>query len=181
MKLEMQALETIAKTREYLDYVEDHINNVSRAWEEVMAATQGNGDFPINYDDYRYHTLCGEVAAHDLSKLSPEEFVQYRLMFYPTEAEKKESTPQGFDEAWKHHWKNNHHHWEKWTTTNYYGPYEEEIHCTHMVIDWLAMSYRFGDTPREYYEKNKDKIELPEWAVKYIYQLFDSLEENKKL
>ena len=32
----MQAIEAIAKTREYLDYVERHINNVARAWGEVM-------------------------------------------------------------------------------------------------------------------------------------------------
>jgi hypothetical protein len=47
-----------------------------------------------------------------------------------------------------------------------------------MVIDWLAMSYEFGDTPRSYYEKNREKIELPEWAVKYITELFTDLEAN---
>ena len=172
----MQAIEAIAKTREYLDYVERHINNVARAWGEVMEAMKRSGDYPIWLDDYRYEGLKGEVERHDLSKLSSEEFVQYRLKFYPTEGEKREDSQRAFDEAWQHHWENNHHHWERWPGTNYFNPYEPEIHCTHMIIDWLAMSYEFGDTPREYYEKNKGNIELPEWAEKYIYDLFDDLE-----
>jgi hypothetical protein len=177
--LSMQALEAVAKTRDYLDYVERHINNVAKAYDQITVAMERTGGFPVIYDDYRWHALREEVQRHDLSKLSPEEFVQYRLMFYPTESEKKESAQRGFDEAWQHHWENNHHHWEKWAGTDYHNPYEPEIHCTHMVIDWLAMSYEFGDTPRAYYEKNREKIELPGWAVDYINDLFDALDNQK--
>ena len=175
----MQALETIAKTREYLDYVERHINNVARAWEEVMAAME-RGSYPISYDDFRYNGLREEVARHDMSKLSADEFVQYRRCFYPTAAEKEKDPRPPLGDAWEHHKKENAHHWENWTAADkkVSSPYDLEIHCTHMVIDWLAMSYEFGDTPRSYYEKNREKIELPEWAVKYITELFTDLEAN---
>ena len=49
-----------------------------------------------------------------------------------------------------------------------------------MVVDWLAMSYEFGDTPRSYYKKNKSRIKLPNWAVEYINELFDMLEGKSK-
>lgn len=178
----MQALEAISKTREYLDYVERHINNVARAWQEVMAAMEKNGGYPIHYDDFRWQVMKAEVEHHDISKLSSSEFVQYRQKFYPTknEAEATDKTEQkkAFDDAWEHHWKCNSHHWENWTRRiNESSPYDAEIHCTHMVIDWLAMSYEFGDTPRSYYERNKERITLPEWAVKYINQIFDDLKK----
>lgn len=174
--LPMKALEVIAKTREYLDYVERHINNVARAYEELMTAMERVGTFPVSYDDSQYCWLRDEVMNHDVSKLSEEEFVAYRAMFYPTEEEKKSSVQGSFNTAWEHHWQNNSHHWENWTTKDYYHPHQSSVHCTHMVIDWLAMSYEFGDTPRSYYEKNKDRIKLPEWAVNYINELFDALE-----
>ncbi len=42
-----------------------------------------------------------------------------------------------------------------------------------MIFKEIAMSMKFGDTAREYYEKNKDKIKIPEWAEKMIYDIFD--------
>ena len=37
----------------------------------------------------------------------------------------------------------------------------------------IAMGYEFGDTVKEYYENNKDKIILPEWAIKEMYKIFE--------
>ena len=37
----------------------------------------------------------------------------------------------------------------------------------------IAMGYEFGDTAKEYYENNKDKIILPEWAIKEMYKIFE--------
>jgi hypothetical protein len=37
----------------------------------------------------------------------------------------------------------------------------------------MAMGYEFGDTAQEYYENNKDKIFLPEWAIKEMYKIFE--------
>jgi len=48
-----------------------------------------------------------------------------------------------------------------------------------MVLDWMAMGYKFGDTAQEYYEKNKEKIKIPSWAVDFIYQIFDRIKVKK--
>ena len=37
------------------------------------------------------------------------------------------------------------------------------------------MGFEFGDTAKGYYEKNKDKINLPEWAIELIYTIFDCI------
>jgi hypothetical protein len=44
-----------------------------------------------------------------------------------------------------------------------------------MVIDWMAMGIKFNDTAQSYYEKNKDKIDLPEKGVKFIYEIFEKV------
>ena len=46
-----------------------------------------------------------------------------------------------------------------------------------MVLDWMAMGYKFGDTAQEYYEKNKDKIALPNIAIPFMYETFERLYE----
>jgi|TARA_R110002167_G_scaffold150637_2_gene344385 hypothetical protein len=179
----MQALELIKKTREYLDYVERHINNVARAWKEIQKKCPNES---IIYDDDMFHSLDNEVERHDLSKLSIEEFVQYRERFYPTEGEVDAATlavgrgslvsDRSFTEAWENHKNLNPHHWQNWVAIPKVCNRTQVVHCTHMVIDWLAMSYEFGDTPRSYYDKNKEHIKIPEWAHVYVNELFTLIE-----
>jgi len=167
----METLCLIKKTREYLDYIEIHIRNVIRAWVELQDKCK---DMRFIHDDYVFHSIDSEVTLHDKSKLSEAEFVQYRKAFYPLADEPK----YDMTSAWEHHKKNNLHHWESWTKNiSLWGnnPYKWEIHCVHMVIDWMAMGYKFGDTAQEFYEKNKGKIILPSYAVDFIYQIFKRL------
>ena len=165
----MKALELINKTREYLDYLEDHILNVQKAWTELQLKCK---DMRFIYDDFVYNWIDGEVEAHDLSKLSEFEFVQYRKAFYPT------TTEPEFDgsQAWEHHKLQNSHHWENWTKKQSPNPYEWEVHCVHTVIDWMAMAYKFNDSARKYYENNREEIKLPDYAIDFIYKIFKRIE-----
>ena len=166
----MQALELINKTREYLNYLEEHILYVQKAWADIQVKCR---DMRFVYDDFVYNWIGMEVQQHDISKLGPEELVQYRRQFYPLSDREKGA---GFDAAWEHHKRFNPHHWENWTKETYTDPFEWEVHCVHMVIDWTAMGYKFGDTAKEYYEKNKHKIDLPDYAEDFIYEIFKRLE-----
>lgn len=165
----MKIFEQIQKTREYLNYIEEHVKNVQKAWTEIQEKC--NDMFFIQNDSY-YEDIGTEVQGHDLSKMSESEFIQYRKAFYPTCDEPK----YDMSEAWEHHKKNNPHHWETWTKQYSQVSHQSVVNCIHMVIDWMAMSYKFGDTPRSYYEKNKDRIELPDEGIKLIYQIFERLE-----
>ena len=47
------------------------------------------------------------------------------------------------------------------------------------IVDWMAMGYEFGDTAKEYYEKMKDEINFPDWAIKLMYEIFDCVYQEK--
>ncbi len=161
----MEGLELIAKTREYLDYLEQHLLNVRKAWLVVQRTCC---HLQFIHDDYIWSRIDRQVAAHDVSKLSKEEFTQYRQRFYPTEDEEEVE----LGSAWEHHRDNNMHHWETWTKE---PATENQVHCVHMAIDWIAMGFAQGDTAREYYESNAERIKLPGWAVTLINQIFDAV------
>ena len=48
------------------------------------------------------------------------------------------------------------------------------------LVDWIAMGFKFNDTAKGYYEKNKSGIELPEWAIELMYKIFDCIYPDKK-
>lgn len=162
-------LEKIQKFREYLDYVEEHYNNVQKAW-KLMQEKCKNMNFV--YDDWLFLQIDAMVKNHDISKLSEEEFTQYRQFFFPTKSEQKNK--ELFNKAWEHHKIENDHHWQTWTSENF-NKNLQEIALVHNIIDWVAMGLKFGDTARDYYEKNKNEIKIPDWAEKYIYQIFDCI------
>jgi hypothetical protein len=166
----MKALELIVRTREYLNYLEEHIGNVSRAWKELQEKCK---DMRFISDDFVFFGIDAHIKSHDLSKLGEYELAQYRRKFFPVDKEIQE--PEEIAGAFQHHYDNNSHHWQNWTKSIEKTPYDHECHCVCMVVDWMAMGYKFSDTAQAYYEKNKDNIELPEWAVNFIYEIFTRL------
>lgn len=167
--------EEILKTQEYLNYLKEHYDNVQKAWAIIQCKCQ---DKPFDFliDDYKYFTLDMEIKRHDQSKLSTAEFVPYRRKFFPTQYEKEneqEVINFMFDKAWEHHKANNNHHWEDWTKKSCPGTYPNDTtYVVHNICDWMAMSMKFGDTAQSYYEKNKDKIFIPQWAEDLMYEIF---------
>lgn len=171
--LGMQGLKLVKVTRDWLNHIEEHLLNVEKAFREVEVKCK---DMRVIYNDYYYHLLRQDVINHDLSKFSKEEFTAYRGHFFQVAGFDTKWLNGSFSDAWEHHKKHNPHHWENWTKKKYYEPNLWEVDAMHMVIDWLAMSYRIGDTPRAYYEKNKDKIKLPDYGIDFIYDVFKRLE-----
>lgn len=166
-------IEEIKKTRQYLNYLEEHYNNVQKAWKEIQVKLNGKFIAPIS-DDYKWWQLDSQIKTHDFSKLSKEEFVQSRINFYPTDEEIRQAehlgvkagTFNGYEMAWENHKKHNSHHHETVKT---------DIDVVHMIVDWLAMSYKFNDTPKQYYEANKKDMKLKDWMHNYINEIFDLL------
>ena len=170
----MEGLKHIGKIREYCDYLEEHLLNVDRAWKTLQVVLKHKN---IVYDDFLYFTIDGIIREHDVSKFSPEEFIQYQRQFFPVGEEPEKSA---LAKAWEHHKAYNPHHWETWPTSPEHFPNEHFCHLVCMICDWMAMGMKFGDTAEEYYEKNKDKIALPRWAVKFIHEIFDSLRKESE-
>ncbi len=168
--------EEIKKTNEYLEYLREHYDNVQKAWRIIQEKGDGKG-FDFLYDDFKFHTLDMEILVHDRSKLSKFEFVQYRKKFFPTQCEKEnqqEKIKQEFTKAWEHHKANNNHHWEHWSKDAFIAHYPHDTGMVvHNVCDWMAMGFKFNDTAKDYYEKNKENIMIPGWSKELIYKIFD--------
>ena len=171
-KDQMAANEYIEKTRQYLDYLEEHIENIRLAFQEVSEACDGMAWVG---DDCTWHNFRQEVCYHDISKFSEEEFAAYRAKFYPVK-----NTPELYDcfaPAWDNHKEENTHHWESIRyDKNMPGVTETDI--VHMIIDWTAMGYKFGDTAQEYYEANKNKIIIHEEFIQFMYEIFERIEKQ---
>ena len=175
LETENEVVAAIAKTREYLDYIEEHYKNVQRAWKEVQEKCGAKG-FPFLSDDHSFWMIDGAVKHHNLSKLSHEEFIPYRERYFPVRGRELdvEVGEEHVRSAWLHHYENNPHHPENWAKREFYHPHEATWHCVHMVIDLIAMSYKLGGTAREYYLTNTNKLCLPEWAHKLVLEIFDA-------
>jgi len=160
-------IEQIQKFREYLNYIEEHYTNVQRAWKLLQEKCKSMN---FIYDDALFFELDAQIKQHDLSKLSAQEFTQYRQFFFPTENEEKNKAL--FKEAWEHHKINNDHHWQTWTLEGF-GKSKQELALIHNIVDWVAMGFKFDDTAKAYYEKNKEEINFPKWAIDYMYEIFE--------
>lgn len=162
----MAGQDYIEKTRQYLDYLEEHLENVRLAFIELSNACDG---MMWVGDDCAWHTLRQDVINHDLSKFSKFEFTQYRNKFFTVDGE--EIDVVRFALAWEHHKEKNRHHHE--TAENYHD-------VVHMIVDWTAMGYKFGDTAQEYYEANKDKINISDEHRDFMYEIFEKVAAYRK-
>ena len=168
-------MELIEKTQEYLNYIDEHICNVQIAWDNIKERCE----HPI-FTDVLVYKVNELVLKHDKSKLSVEEFIPYRNKFFPTNNQKEEmdnneeyskEIRDNFKIAWDHHKKINKHHWQEWTKLD-----DDELkncYFIEMICDWIAMSMNFGGTAREYYEKNKDTMNIPDKYEKIMYTIFN--------
>ena len=173
-KIKNEMKDKINKFREYLDYIEEHYDNIQKAWKLINDKCPNK--FRFIYDDFVWNTIDSEVKSHDLSKLSEEEFTQYRQFFFPCDDETKDK--KIFDQAWEHHKKLNVHHWQNWTEINKDYPYTD-AYLVMNLVDWIAMGIKFGDTAKSYYEKNKNEINFPDWVIKLMYEIFEYIYPEK--
>lgn len=171
----MKAIKRIEKIREYCDYLEDHINNVAKAWEILKKKCV---EMSFIKDDDTFCAISKMIDLHDNTKLSDREFIQYQRKFFSVGFVNSEDDRR-FTDAWNHHVRHNPHHWENWTLIAIHDKELLKSHCVCMICDWMAMGMKFGDTAQEYYEKNSCKIQLPDWAITFIYEIFNCLKKEK--
>lgn len=161
------------KVQEYKDYIEEHKNNVTEAWNKIKNLMT-NGDYEnFNIIPFIVDNL---VVLHDKSKYSKEEFEPYRQKFHPNEGEIVDE--ELFEKAWQHHLSENMHHWQSMQRNEWKSMFTME-YTMEMICDWLAMAKKFNKSHRTYYEKNKDKIVLidkQKELLEFVYGLLDEEE-----
>lgn len=145
-----------AQAKNYKRYVDEHIENVNKAFSEFGPALCK----ALSIDLGRLKEM---IEIHDQSKYSEEEFEGYRKYFYPTHLEDSEDLNKyAFDLAWNHHVKNNPHHPEFWVRqdedTGELIPEDmPNTFIAEMLLDWQAMGYKFGDNAYQYWNSDKCK------------------------
>ena len=112
----------------------------------------------------KYFILLGDVEfglkiisngrKHDLSKLTPFEFVNLS---------NSDTTDKGFQMALHHHQKNNEHHPEFWGDIHFMP----NLYIAEMVCDWYARSNEFGTDLRKWIKSEATK--------KYNFKMTDPI------
>lgn len=189
------------KEQEYKLYIIEHINNFNIARRlylfDIVECLERASESNLIEAIYSARTIgiMAGLIKHDTSKHSEEEFEGYRQYFYPVEGEEKNK--ELFNNAWKHHYSNNRHHWEYWLSSNLADRIlrEEKVHrndirdneevsdmhilsLIEMILDWVAMGIKFNNTPQDFYNKNKDYIILGDRTRNILEYILDNITFN---
>ena len=152
------------KEQEYLDYINEHIGNVHKAYELYMIPLLEANNISTLISDEELKAAISHLGeyidTHDASKFSDSEFDGYREKYYPTTRELdgdlayKSNLEERYQECWKHHYTVNAHHPEHWV--NHDNDTREDMTLEaimEMICDWEAMSLKFGTSTLKWYEE----------------------------
>jgi len=121
--------------------------------------------------------LYWQGIIHDNSKFSKAEFGAYARYFYGSK--KQAAGPlvkEKFDEAWKHHYQHNPHHWDYYLYPDRITGEEKAAempkkYAKEMVCDWRGMGRVFGDSAADFYKLRKHGIALNVATRMYVEEL----------
>lgn len=180
------------KEIEYKNYVDTHIKNVKKAFELLSKLPEFRTlirKYKPGAPQIYIYQLESIISRHDESKYYDPEWEAYRRYFYPVNDDEKKAAEKDFDEAWKHHYENNLHHWDFW----YHSNSVNEMTFSNVIeecCDWIAMSMVFPGTALEFYKKKcvfSDEIklgdlqkQLTEEVLALYYNNYDRLGERIK-
>ncbi len=153
----------------YINYYFNHTYNVVLAWKDIQLCLIEN----MIIDEEEFNKINFLIIWHDNSKISKEEFFGYGLKFFPLD--KSEKNNELFKEAWEHHKNNNLHHHQR--LKNYQGK-DKKCYLIEMICDWIAMGWETGSLAQEYYELNKDKIDLLYEDKRFIDDIFILIDKS---
>lgn len=171
--------------REYLDYLDAHIDGVIGSWEEVLRPALEKCEDREILAQLNLDEIGLQVYNHDRSKYSSYEFTGYCNHWYPqdgSEVEHDSKKPEGdpaYDYAWSHHQHNNPHHSQYWLIVKDDGkvvPLDIPLnYICEMLCDWASFNYNdtTQDSAHEWWKKNKKKFIMSDKTVEYINRLFE--------
>lgn len=178
-QIEDDSIARLEKEQEYLDYINDHIVNVNKAFELYMLDILNMNNISILVSDQDIKEaiikLKPLIPTHDASKFSDSEFDGYRMKWYPTKTELakmseneefKKLVYDRYDKCWEHHYKVNQHHPKHWVDPDTGIANDMSLDAIiEMLCDWEAMSLKFGTSTLKWYE-NDAKDEKAAFSAK---------------
>jgi hypothetical protein len=170
---------------EYTSYIDQHRANVKKVWEDVKDKVLTHKNILLG--DSNIARLEDNIIKHDMSKYGPEEFEGYGENFFGKDGTDIANAEEMFDIAWNHHQKHNPHHWEYWMLIDDNKVIVLDMpieYIIEMLCDWTAMSYKFGDTPSEFFNHRQHHISRTDFTSEVIQDLlpiFDKAAEKHRL
>ena len=173
-------------SQEYNQYLDDHINNVRRAfdWLKTSGVFDQIGMSPRKVDVCDRH-----IVLHDKSKYNDFEYRAYDSYFYGeefTDEASRDSINRDFNNAWLCHIHHNKHHWQHWVLIND-NPEAGTIaldmptvYLVEMVCDWWSFGWKCG-RPKEifaWYEANKDHMILSDSTRARVEEILNVMREK---
>lgn len=166
--IEDDSVARLDKEQEYLDYINEHINFVQKAYEMYMAPLLNMTNISTLISDEELKNtiinLKPVIETHDASKFSDAEFDGYRMRWYPTvaeEAKQKEDQElqvtirERYEKCWEHHYTVNAHHPKHWVDPETGIVKDASLDAIiEMICDWEAMSLKFGTSTLKWYEND---------------------------
>lgn len=162
--------------KQYDAYLIQHINGVQKAYEWLKFY------LPEALEGASVEMLDENIASHDRSKYSDEEYIPYADYFY---GEKTKEVEAAFNYAWLHHIHMNPHHWQYWVLIHDDEPAENlempKEYIIEMICDWWSFSWKTGklDEIFKWYEAHKD-MQLGKETRKTVENILDLMAEKLK-
>lgn len=171
------------RVQEYDNYINTHVRNVVRVWDEILCPFLVDNielfeyDFKVSIHNLEF--IRNTITCHDVSKWSPEEYYPYLNYFYPEHEEDKDEDE--FNKAWLHHQHSNQHHWQYWTLVLDEGevvPLDMPFDAIcEMLCDWSSFQYTDNpNTANGWYELNKDNMILSDRTRRCVELILDKCE-----
>ena len=154
---------------DYLEHLNKHTCYVVVAWKYVREVLWDRGLL----NEKEFDKTNTNIAFHDSSKVNMDEWIPYRNRFY-VEWEDQSKVKEEFKAAVKRHKERNLHHYE--SLKDYKGD-DWKCYVVELVCDYIAMGWEFNNFVLEYYESQKDKIDLPSEYKSYLETIMDILRE----
>ena len=164
-------------SKEYDEYLREHIDAVRKAAEWIVENLETVGDFYKSEFMFR-------VSMHDDSKWNIWEYGPYDAYFYGN------GNKDDFNRAWLRHIHNNPHHWQHWLLMNDDGKLGDpgkvvaiempKVYALEMVADWWSFSWRAGNLEDvfDWYEEHRDNIILHPKTREFVESVLDEIREK---
>ena len=182
-----EILSQIEKEEEYKRYIDTHVKNVMRAYEELKHNNWLNTIYNSDiFEAFDQLDRDQKILNHDASKYSDAEFLAYRVRWYPATEEEKANAVldedwEPYAQAWKRHYTYNDHHPEHWIGED--GTIKDmPLSCIiEMICDWMSFVYIGKGSAVEYWDKCKeDKMKLMSpYTIKQVERIIDILRKDE--
>jgi len=181
-------------SRQYDNYLREHIDNVYRAYLWFMANI-GEEELDDIFPEIKHTDFMIQMKFHDQSKGNIDEYDPYDRYFYG-EGKSVAEVREGFNKAFLMHIHRNPHHWQYWVLIHddkeTGDPKMDPVnmpdnYILEMICDWWSFSWKKYNESEDiedlkeifdWYDEHKNEIVMSDETRKKVEKILDILEKK---